>query len=128
MTDEEDRAAHTPGPEEAETFRKIADLLDTQFKVPGLGMRIGLDGVLGLIPVVGDTITGGLGLYALATAHRLKLPLGARLKMIWNIGVDMIIGAIPLIGDIFDFAFHAHAKNYAIIAKHLDRRARRAGR
>ena len=110
-------------PAEVEAFRRLADLLDTRFRVPGLGLHVGLDGLIGLIPGVGDAVTGGLGLFALATAHRLKLPFTARAKMVWNIGVDMVLGAVPLVGDLFDFAFHAHAKNYRIIAKHLERRA-----
>lgn len=108
-----------------EGFRRLARLLDTRFGVPGVPFRFGLDGVIGLIPGIGDGVTTLMGLYALQVAHKHKLPLGARIKMIWNIGVDFVVGAIPLVGDLFDFAFHAHAKNLRIVERHLERRAAR---
>lgn len=124
--DERGEAAATASQaQEIDAFRRLSRLLDTQFSLPGIPFRFGLDGLIGLIPGIGDTVTGAMGLYALGVAHRLDLPLGARLKMVWNIAVDVVIGAIPLVGDLFDFAFHAHSRNRRIIEKHLDRRARR---
>lgn len=104
-------------------FQKLARLLDTRFRIPGVPFRFGLDGIIGLIPGVGDAITTGMGLYALSMAHKFKLPLGARAAMIWNLSVDFLVGTIPLVGDLFDFAFHAHAKNLRIIERHLEKRA-----
>lgn len=99
-------------------YERFARVLDTQFRVPGINFRIGLDGIMGLIPVVGDTLTAGMGLYALQLANEHKLPTLAKIAIVRNIAMDWLIGLIPLVGDIFDFAFHAHAKNAKILRKH----------
>lgn len=104
--------------EELRQFRSIAKLLDTQFSF--LGIKFGADALIGLVPVAGDVMTGVAGLYALLTAHRLKLP-GVKGKIIGNLLFDTTIGAIPVIGDIIDFFFPAHARNFRIIEKRLAR-------
>lgn len=100
---------------------RLAKLLDTQFKLPGTNFRFGLDGIIGLIPGVGDTISGGLGLYIIHRARQEGASFGMVIKMIWNLLVDTIIGAIPLVGDIFDFAHKANAKNARMLQEHLDK-------
>ncbi len=102
--------------EELRQFRSIAKLLDTQFSF--FGIKFGADALIGLVPVAGDVLTGVAGLYALHTAHRLKLP-GVKGKIIGNLLFDTTIGAIPVIGDIIDFFFPAHARNFRIIEKRL---------
>lgn len=108
-----------------ERFARLSHLLDRQFSLPGVPFRFGLDGVVGLIPVVGDAVTGLMGLYALKIASDHKLPWHVHGRILWNVGVDTVIGAIPLVGDLFDFAFHAHAKNRRILERHIARRAQR---
>ena len=114
----QDRAA------EIEAFHRLARLLDVQFGLSFTPFRFGLDGLVGLVPGIGDAVTGAMGLYALTLAHRLKLPIGARAKMIFNIALDVAIGAIPVVGDLFDFAFKSHIRNSKIIDRHLERRQR----
>ncbi len=105
--------------EELRQFRMLAKLLDTQFSV--LGVKFGIDSLIGLVPVAGDVMTGVVGLYALHTAHKLELR-GVKGKIIGNLVFDTTIGAIPIIGDIIDFFFPAHARNFRIIEKHLAKR------
>lgn len=106
-------------------FGRLSHLLDRQFSLPGVPFRFGLDGIIGLIPVVGDVFTGLLGLYALKIAADHKLPWHVHWRIIWNLVVDAVVGAIPLVGDLFDFAHHAHAKNRRILERSI---AKRAGR
>lgn len=101
-------------------FHRLARLLDTQLGVPGVPFRFGIDGVLGMIPVVGDTLTAGMGLFALQLAHSHNLPRRAKFAMLRNIAVDWVVGSIPLVGDLFDFAFHAHAKNAKILERYIN--------
>ncbi|QYJ01046.1 DUF4112 domain-containing protein [Thalassovita mediterranea] len=100
---------------------RLAKLLDTQFKLPGTNFRFGLDGIIGLIPGIGDTVSGGLGLYIIHRARQEGASGGLIAKMIWNLLVDTIIGAIPLVGDLFDFAHKANAKNARMLKEHLDK-------
>lgn len=102
---------------------RLAKLLDTQFKLPGTNFRFGLDGIIGLIPGIGDTVSGGLGLYIIHRARQEGASAGLLAKMIWNLLVDTILGAIPLVGDLFDFAHKANAKNARLLQEYLDRHA-----
>ena len=60
-----------------------------------------------------------MGLYAIKIANEHNLPFTAKVAMIWNVLIDWVVGSIPLVGDLFDFAFHAHRKNYRILKKHI---------
>ena len=100
----------------------LEHLLEGMFEVPGLGGRkIGLDAIVGLIPVVGDVATAAMGFYMVWEARNLKMPRWQLWRMAGNVGVDSLVGAVPLVGDLFDFAFRSNTKNLRIIRKHLDK-------
>ena len=105
--------------ETQQRLRRIAKLMDSQIRVPVLGLRIGADAVLGLVPGVGDAITGLIGAYLIYEAQRLGIPRSAVLRMVANIAFDTAVGAIPLFGDIWDFFFRANDRNMQILARHL---------
>jgi hypothetical protein len=100
-------------------LRRIARLMDSQIRVPVLGLRIGADAVLGLVPGVGDAITGLIGAYLIYEAQRLGIPRSAVLRMVANIAFDTAVGAIPVAGDIWDFFFRANDRTMQILARHL---------
>jgi hypothetical protein len=112
--------------EELRRLGVFSRMLDSQFSV--MGVRFGLDSLLGLIPVAGDVATGIAGTYALATAIRLKLHPIAAVQIGWNLLFDTVIGAIPILGDIFDVFFKSNTKNFTVIEKHLTRKAQRHAR
>lgn len=99
----------------------LEQLLEGAFRVPGLNMRVGLDAVLGLVPVVGDAIAAGLGLYLVWEAKNLGLPRWQLWRMAANVGIDSLIGAVPVAGDLFDFIYKSNTRNLRIIRKHLDK-------
>ena len=105
---------------------QLAELLDAKFRLPGTRFRFGLDSVIGLIPGIGDAITGGLGLYIVHRARQEGASGFLIMRMLWNLLVDTVLGAIPLVGDIFDFAFKANLKNAQMLQKHMDKRAAKA--
>ena len=108
----------------------LADLFDDKFRLPGTDRRFGLDGILGLIPGVGDAATGAVSLYLAAEGWRLGMPITSILRMGVNVAVDTIVGAVPLLGDLFDFAWKANQKNVRLVLSHLERdiaRRERAG-
>ena len=112
--------------EELRRLGVFSRMLDSQFSV--MGVRFGVDSLLGLVPVAGDVATGIAGTYALATAIRLKLHPIAAVQIGWNLLFDTVIGAIPVLGDIFDFFFKSNTKNFKVIEKHLTRKAQRHAR
>lgn len=96
-------------------------LLERSFKVPGTNFPIGLDSIIGLIPVLGDIVTTALGAYIVWAARNLGLPKCKLWRMAGNIAVDTAIGAVPLVGDAADVLFRSNTRNLRIIKKHLDK-------
>jgi Domain of unknown function (DUF4112) len=97
----------------------LSRLLDEQFRIPGTTYRVGLDGLLGLIPGVGDAAGALLSTYILYEAIRLGAPKTVLLRMVANIGIDTVVGAIPVVGDIFDIVWKANKKNAALLQAYL---------
>jgi hypothetical protein len=98
---------------------RLAWLLDARFQIPGTSMRIGLDGLLGLIPGIGDTITTLLALLILGEAIQRRCRPSTLLKMAANIGIDWLIGLLPIAGDVFDILFKANLRNLALLEQDL---------
>ena len=98
----------------------IAWLLDNSIPVPGTGRRFGIDALIGFVPVVGDVLSGGIGLFVVWRASRFGLPRIVVARMLVNSVIDIAIGAIPLLGDAFDLWFKANTRNLAIVRRHLE--------
>jgi hypothetical protein len=97
----------------------LADLTDSRFRLPGTGIRFGLDALIGLVPGIGDGLVALPALYILARAHRLDVPKLLLVRMAANVGVDLVIGAVPLVGDILDVGFRANRRNVALLREHF---------
>lgn len=96
-------------------------ILERSFVIPGINRPVGLDAIVGLVPVVGDVITAIMGAYLIWEARNLGMPKWKIWRMVGNLGVDTTLGAIPLVGDAFDFLFRSNTRNLKIIKKHLDK-------
>lgn len=96
-------------------------MLEGLFVIPGTNRRVGLDSLVGLIPVVGDLATAAMGAWIVWEARNLGLPKWQLARMAANVGLDTLIGAIPFAGDAFDFLFKSNTKNLRIICKHMDK-------
>ena len=96
----------------------VSRVLDDLVEVPGTGRRIGLDPVLGLVPVVGDAASAIASIWIIVEAARFRLPRIVLARMIVNATVDLVLGAIPLLGDLFDFVSKANARNLELFRRH----------
>jgi hypothetical protein len=101
---------------------RMARLLDARFSL--LGIRFGLDSILGLIPVVGDVAAAAPAGWMMWKAFSLGISRRAKIAMAVNFALDFGIGAIPLLGDIFDVAFKANLRNAALLRSELERMTR----
>lgn len=101
-------------------LERLAWFLDSSIKVPGFNARFGLDGLIGLIPGVGDALTALISSVVISEAARMGAPKVLLLKMAFNVLVDTIFGAIPLVGDLFDFAWKANQRNVKLLNHYLD--------
>jgi hypothetical protein len=96
-------------------------VLERAFVLPGINRPIGLDAIIGLIPVIGDLVTTAMGAWLVWEARNLGMSKFQLTRMAANIGIDTAVGAIPLVGDLFDFAFRSNTKNLRIIKRYLDK-------
>mgnify|MGYP002336149485 FL=1 len=99
-------------------FSVISRVLDDLVPVPGTRVRVGLDPLIGLIPVVGDAISGLVGFWLIAEATRFGVPRVVVARMVLNTIGDLLIGAVPVLGDLFDVASRSNARNLALFRRH----------
>jgi hypothetical protein len=105
-------------PETLDALRRWAVLLDSAFRIPGTGIRFGLDAIVGLIPGIGDLSTPAFAALLLVQAVRMRLPLVVQGRMVLNAGLDMLIGLVPILGDIVDIGWKANLRNLALLERH----------
>jgi hypothetical protein len=108
-------------------FERVSRMLDSQWRIPGTGMRFGIDPLVGLVPGLGDVATGLVSAYIVLMARRLGLPNHVMARMVGNIALDVVVGSIPLLGSVFDLFYKANRRNFRILQEHVDREKVRAG-
>lgn len=99
----------------------MEQLLERSFVIPGTNVPVGLDSIVGLIPVVGDLIAAAMGSYLIWEARNLGLPKWKLARMAGNIAIDTAVGAVPVLGDAMDFIYRSNTRNLKIVKKHLDK-------
>jgi len=104
-----------------ERLEWLAHLLDTALVIPGTRIRFGLDGLLGLVPGIGDAITAGISFWIVYEARRLGVPVRLVARMVGNVMVDGALGSAPVIGDAFDMVWRANRRNVTLVRDHLTR-------
>jgi hypothetical protein len=114
-------ATETTGDSRLDDVRVLARVLDSAVRLPGTNMRVGLDAVLGLVPIVGDVAGGVFASYVLVQAARLGAPPSVLMRMLVNVGVDGLVGTVPLLGDVFDVGWKSSTRNVALLERHLER-------
>src|SRR6185312_932019 len=95
----------------------LASLLDDVFRVPGTNLRFGLDPLIGLIPGLGDFVTGAMSFLIIYGAWQRGLPRVTMARMFTNIAVDSLLGIIPVAGDAFDVAWKSNRMNYNLLMR-----------
>jgi hypothetical protein len=102
----------------------LAKLLDVAFIVPGTNIRYGIDGLIGLIPVVGDLITTAISLWLVREARALGAPWHVTARMLGNVALDGVVGLVPIAGDAFDVMFRANIRNMRLLRRWMDKQPR----
>jgi hypothetical protein len=102
-----------------ENLDLLAHLLDDWFRIPGTSIRFGLDGIIGLVPWLGDVLAGLASCILIIAAWFRGVPYVTLVRMIVNLGIDVVVGSIPIFGDMFDIAWKANRRNYGLMTRHL---------
>lgn len=99
---------------------RIAELMDSRFRLPGTNIRVGWDAIGGLVPVAGDVVTFAVAAWLVAEASRFKLRAGLLARMAGNVALDALIGAVPVVGSLFDVFFRANDRNVRLLLSHIE--------
>jgi hypothetical protein len=103
---------------------KLAWVLDSVFEVPGTGRRVGIDGMLTFIPVIGDAAGLSLSMIVVAAGIASGVSIPTIVRMMLNVGLETLVGLVPFAGALFDMAYKANERNVALIEADLaDRKA-----
>ncbi|MGR3485213.1 MAG: DUF4112 domain-containing protein [Paracoccaceae bacterium] len=108
-----DRAA------ELDRLDRLARRMDAAFRIPGTGIRLGADTLLGLIPGVGDVAALAPGAWIVLQGRKMGAPGGVQARMAGNLVVDTLIGSVPLVGDLFDIGWKGNMRNVALLRDHF---------
>ena len=102
-----------------ERLLTLSRLMDAAVEIPLLRTRVGLDALLGIVPVAGDLLSAAIGLYLVAQARELGASRWLQARMIGNLLVDAGLSVVPLAGDVADIYFKAHLRNLRLLQKEL---------
>ena len=102
-----------------EALRKLEFLLDEAFRIPLTNFRFGIDGIVGLVPGLGDALAGLLSLIIPLAAWIRGVPYITLIRMAANLGLGVLVGTVPIFGDIFDVVWKANRRNYRLLSRHL---------
>lgn len=110
-----------------ERMRVVATVLDDSIEIPGTGFKIGVDPLLGALPVAGDVISAGLSLYIVVESARLGVTFTTLLQMLANVAIDVAGGSVPYVGDLFDAIWKANKRNFELAVEELTTPPERRG-
>ena len=100
-------------------LRRITRIMDDAVEIPVLGVRVGLDPLLGLLPGAGDILAAAVAGWIVVTAARLGAAPVVVARMLLNVAADAVVGTAPLLGDAFDVAFKANRRNLTLLENHV---------
>jgi hypothetical protein len=103
-----------------ENLDLLSHVLDDFIRIPGTSIRFGLDGIVGLIPGVGDLIGGIASCIIIIAAWVRGVSYVTVARMVANVAIEVVVGSIPVVGDIFDIAWRANRRNYALLTGSVD--------
>lgn len=119
MAREEHRSGHRAHAARIARLARLARMMDSAMVIPGTGIRIGADAILGILPGLGDIATKAVAAYIIVEAGRMGVPAGKLARMAGNVAVDLVFGTAPVIGDVFDVFFRANNRNMRILYDHF---------
>ncbi len=103
-----------------ERVRTVSNLLDEAFRVPGTEFRIGIDPILGLLPVGGDAASAVISLYIVLEGYLMDVPRRTLARMLTNVFIDFFGGSVPVLGSLFDAGWKANKRNRELLEKHVE--------
>jgi hypothetical protein len=107
----------------SQSIERLARLMDGAVRLPIVG-PVGLDALLGLLPVGGDVLSAAIAVSLIGRSLKYGVPHDVIGRMLGNVLFDLLLGAVPVAGDLADMWFRANTRNVALLREYLDRQAR----
>ena len=101
--------------------RQVAKVMDDAVTVPGTGIGVGLDALVGLVPGIGDALGSALSTVIVRDAVRVRVPMVVLARMGLNLLLDALLGLVPGVGDLLDVAHRANRKNLRLLLHEIER-------
>jgi hypothetical protein len=98
-----------------ENLDLLSHVLDDFIRIPGTSIRFGLDGIVGFIPGIGDLIGGIASCIIIVAAWVRGVSYVTVARMVANVAIEVVVGSVPVLGDMFDIAWRANRRNYALL-------------
>jgi hypothetical protein len=111
------RRADKTGGLDDQSLQTLARMLDDIFVIPGTSIRFGLDPLIGLIPGIGDLITGFASFLIIFSGWQRGLSRVTISRMVANVAIDTLLGSVPVVGDVFDATWKSNRKNLALLQR-----------
>ena len=96
-------------------LKLLSERLDELTKIPGTNQKVGIDAIIGVIPILGDFVGAVFSTYIMYSGIKMGVSSKVVTKMAANIAIEFMIGWIPVIGDIFDVLWKANKRNVELI-------------
>jgi len=103
-----------------ERLEKFSRFTDNSIGLPFTKFKIGVEAVIGLVPIIGDAAGLVLSSYVLFEAQRVGASKSVKLRMLRNMGIDFVGGLLPVVGDAFDAIFKANTRNTRLLKNYLE--------
>jgi hypothetical protein len=100
-------------------LRGLSHLLDDSIQVPGTEFRIGIEPLIGLLPVVGDGFGLAVSAYVFAVATRTGVPRATLARVAFVLWLDAVVGSVPVLGDLFDAYWKANLRSTRLLEARL---------
>jgi len=107
-------------PKDFPALERLADFLDTRYRIPGTNIRFGADFLIGLVPYAGDVVAFGISSVLVLAMARQGASGMVLAKMIGNVLLDASVGTIPILGDLFDLGYKANRRNLKLLQEHYE--------
>lgn len=107
-------------PKELQYISRIVRLMDSSIKIPGTNRTIGLDPIIGMVPVLGELIDFLVSAGILLALVKNGASGRVVAKMLGNVGIDALLTMVPVLGNIIDFVFKANQRNLILAVEHFE--------
>jgi hypothetical protein len=97
----------------------LSHVLDDFIPIPGTSIRFGLDGIVGFVPGIGDMMGGIASCIIIVASWVRGVPYPVLTRMVANVMIEVVAGAVPVLGNMFDIAWRANRRNYALLTASL---------